>query len=188
MSRQPRSIVAQRKRLFVGCEGESEQGYAVLLGRIADSLRIPVHLDAVLLQPGGGDPLALVQLAIQRAGERSERHGDYERSFILLDDDKLNISPDRDGQIAPLAAQAGLVLIWQHTCHEALLLRHLEGCAQRRPGSTPLALTALIQEWPAYRKGLAAMRLAKKIDHHALSRAALVENKLAELLVAAGLI
>jgi hypothetical protein len=188
MSRQPRRIVPQRRRLFVGCEGESEQGYTALLGRIAESLRIPVHLDAVLLQPGGGDPLALVELAVQRASERSARRGTYEGTFILLDDDKLRIAPDRDAQIAPLAQSAGLVLIWQHTCHEALLLRHLEGCAQRRPGNTQLALAALGQEWQAYRKGLPATRLAERIDHLALTRAAAVEPKLADLLTAAGLL
>jgi hypothetical protein len=188
MSRKPRFIVPQRRRLFVGCEGESEQGYVALLSRIAESLRIPVHLDAVLLQPGGGDPLAIVQLAAQRADERAARHGLYEDRFVLLDDDKLEIAPDRDARIAPQAELAGLCLVWQHTCHEALLLRHLEGCTQRRPGSTALALTRLEQQWRSYKKGMPAVRLAERIDLAALVRVAAVEPALAGLLTSAGLI
>lgn len=188
MSRQKRKVVPQRRRIFVGCEGESEQGYVALLTRLAETQRLAVHLHAVLLQPGGGDPSSLVDLAIKRAGEREKRHGAFEGRFILLDDDKLGISPDRDARITPAANKAGLGLIWQHTCHEALLLRHLEGCAQRRPGSTALAMTALSQAWPGYRKGMPAARLAERIDHGAIARAAAVEAALAGLLTTIGFI
>lgn len=186
--RPPRKIVAQRRRFFVGCEGESEQGYVALLARLAEAARLPLHLDAVLLRPGGGDPLGLVELAAKRAAERAKKHGVYEARFILLDDDKMGVTPARDAQIEGVRATADLRLIWQSTCHEALLLRHLDGCAQRRPASTALAIAALAQEWPAYKKGMAASRLAERIDQSALTRAAHVEPELAALLGQAGIL
>ncbi len=186
--RPPRRIVAQRRRLFVGCEGESEQGYVALLVRIAEAARLPVHLDAVLLRPGGGDPLGLVELAAKRAAERTRKHGAYEARFVLLDDDKLGAAPPRDAKIEAVRAAAQIQLVWQRTCHEALLLRHLQGCVQRRPASTALAIAALLQEWPAYKKGMAASRLAEKIDREAVARAAPVEPDLATLLEQAGIL
>ena len=183
-----RRIIPQRRRLFVGCEGESEQGYVALLARFADQARLAVHLDAVLLQPGGGDPLALVERAAAHADERSERRGAYERRFVLLDRDKYGQAPDRDQRIAALADAAALNLIWQRPCFEALLLRHLEGCAQLRPPSTPLAEAQLRQRWADYEKALPASRLAARLDLAAVKRVAHVEPDLAALLTVIGLL
>jgi hypothetical protein len=173
----------------VGCEGESEQGYAALLARLLDDARLAVHLDAVLLQPGGGDPLAIVERAVARATEREGRRGDpYERRFVLLDDDKLGQSPQRDQRIAGIAANAGLHLIWQTPSHEALLLRHLDGCTQLRPPSSAVACQQLVARWPTYEKAMPAARLAERLDQAAVTRAAAVEINLAVFLLEIGLI
>ncbi|MGO6694436.1 hypothetical protein ACCS54_20525 [Rhizobium johnstonii] len=58
-----RITIPQRKRTFLGCEGESEQSYGALLARIVGKQKTDFFLDTVLLRPGGGDPLALVELA-----------------------------------------------------------------------------------------------------------------------------
>ncbi|WP_019831140.1 RloB domain-containing protein [Sphingomonas sp. PR090111-T3T-6A] len=184
--RPQRRIVAQRRRLFVGCEGESEQAYVALLSRLAEAQRLSVHLDAVLLRPGGGDPLGLVELAVKKAAERERKHGRFDARFVLLDNDRLGAAPARDARIDPAIAQAHLQLIWQHTCHEALLLRHLEGCTQLRPASTQLAIAALEARWPTYRKGMAAARLADRIELAAIERVSQVEPGLAALLDVAG--
>lgn len=187
--RQPRRLIPQRRRLFVGCEGESEQGYATLLARLVDEARLPVHIDAVLLQPGGGDPLALVERAASRADERERRRGDpYEHRFVIIDDDKLGQSAQRDQQIAGVAADSGLRIIWQRPCHEALLLRHLDGCAELRPPSTPIAGQQLSARWPEYTKAMPAARLAGRLDFAAVARAAAVEPELAIMLRHIGLI
>lgn len=60
MSRLPVSLRPQRRRVFFGCEGESERSYGTLLNKLLDQIRPDVHLDVVLLQPGSGDHLALV--------------------------------------------------------------------------------------------------------------------------------
>ncbi len=140
----------QRKRLFVGCEGESERGYAALLQRYAEIDDLLVHIDPVLLQPGGGDPCALVERALALLTQRERRHGDpYANSFVLLDTDKLGQTPQRDQRARQIAERAGLTLVWQEPCHEAMLLRHLENCTNLQPGTTPLALQQLTQRWPA---------------------------------------
>lgn len=187
--RRPRRIILQRRRMFIGCEGESEQSYVALLARLADAQGLRVFLDAVLLQPGGGDPLAIVERAAQRLRERESKRGEpYEGRFVLLDDDKRGQAPQRDQRIPAVAAQAQMYLIWQRPCHEALLLRHLVGCANLRPITTPAAGQQLTGRWPGYAKATPAARLAEQLDQPALTRAAAVEPDLAVLLAAIGLV
>ena len=70
--RRRRATIPQRRRIFLGCEGESEQGYGALLSRIAEGMNLHLAIQSVLLRPGGGDPLDLVSLAIELS-ERDER-------------------------------------------------------------------------------------------------------------------
>jgi hypothetical protein len=129
-----RLLIPQRRRIFLGCEGESERGYGALIGRLLESQRRDVHLHVVLLKPGGGDPLALMEQARKRIleGERKSE-SPYVHRAVLIDGDRLGQAPLRDGQIAPIAQAARIRVIWQRPCHEALLLRHLDGCQQLRP-------------------------------------------------------
>jgi hypothetical protein len=46
-----RRTIERRARIFLGCEGESEQGYGAFLQRLADAKNIKVHVVAVNLQP-----------------------------------------------------------------------------------------------------------------------------------------
>jgi hypothetical protein len=92
-----RATIPQRRRIFLGCEGESERSYGTLLAQFAreqHSLHIALMIE--LLRPGGGDSLDLIQIACQRI-ERSERnHGPFRQKAILLDSDRLDLSPERD--------------------------------------------------------------------------------------------
>jgi hypothetical protein len=81
-----------------------------------------------------------------------------------------------------------LQLIWQRPCHEAVLLRHLDGCSQQRPPSTALAGQRLANRWPGYAKAMPAVRLAERLDRVAITRASAVEPELAVLLREIGLI
>ena len=68
--------IPRRKRFFVGCEGESEQGYAALLQGFANETGLAIHIDAKVM-PKAGDPLALVEraAAAMAQGERGvNRH------------------------------------------------------------------------------------------------------------------
>lgn len=184
-----RAARPQRVRIFVGCEGESEQGYIALLQRLADAAGLALHLDTVVLQPGGGDPLAIVELAARRMTQRERQSGvPYAHRAILLDADKRGQQPQRDDRATVIAAGAEITLLWQEPCHEALLLRHLPNCAQLRPPQTPVACQQLVQRWPNYRKPMPAARLAERIDAASLARVRVVEGALAGFLVAIGLL
>jgi hypothetical protein len=67
-----------------------------------------------------------------------------------------------------------------------MLLRHLENCTNLRPATTPLAIQQLSQRWPEYQKGMAAMRLADRIDLSGARRVAQGDAALAALLTAIG--
>ena len=189
MMRRRRFIIPQRRRVFLGCEGESERGYGALLGRLLENRRRDVHLHVELLRPGGGDPLALIELA-QRRISQGERKSEspYIYRAVLMDADRLGQSPNRDAQIAAIAQAAHIQVVWQRPCHEALLLRHLEGCQQLRPPTSAQALADLRQRWPEYVKGMPALRLADQIDHGAIERVRHVEAELADFLAGIGYI
>jgi hypothetical protein len=105
----------------------------------------------------------------------------------MLDRDKWGQSTARDAQVAGVAARAGLSLIWQDPCHEAMVLRHLEACAALRPQTTALAEAALRQRWPEYFKPMDGAGLSRRLDHAAVLRAVAVEPELALMVAAIGL-
>ncbi|ACI57490.1 hypothetical protein Rleg2_4228 [Rhizobium leguminosarum bv. trifolii WSM2304] len=172
---QPQRV--QRRRVFVGCEGESERAYASLVSRLLEDVHHRVHLDTTVL--GGGDPLALCQAA-ERAIKRGETNREaFALKFLLLDRDKIGLAPQRDQGIQPILNGTGAVIIWQDTAHEAMLLRHLPGCAALRPPSTALAVQQLVQRWPQYEKPMNATQLGARLDLARLQQAAAVEPDLA---------
>jgi hypothetical protein len=183
MMRRRRPAIPQRRRIFLGCEGESEWGYGALIGRLLENRRRDMHLHVVLLKPGGGDPLALVELAKRRIAEGERKtESPYVHRAILIDADRLGQAPLRDAQIAPIAQASRIQIIWQRPCHEALLLRHLEDCQQLLPPTSQQAFAELRRHWPEYVKGMPAIRLADRIDHEAILRALKVEAELAGFL------
>jgi hypothetical protein len=98
---------------------------------------------------------------------------------VLLDADKLGQAPARDARARELAAAATISLVWQRPCHEALLLRHLEGCRDLRRPTSDLSLQELRRRWPDYDKGMPAGRLATRIGANELRRVLQVEHELA---------
>jgi hypothetical protein len=181
-----RIVIPQRKRIFLGCEGESEQSYGALLTRIVGQQKSDFFLDTVLLRPGGGDPLALIELAEKKKKQGEKKGGDYAVAYVLMDTDKRGQAPQRDQQAIKLAQDEGLTIIWQEPCHEALLLRHLPNSQQLKPQSTALALATLNARWPGYTKGMPAAKLAATIDADSLRQVRVVEPALSALLADLG--
>lgn len=182
MRQRARPSIPKRRRVFVGCEGESERGYVRFLGRLLEEQGRHVFLDAVVLQPGGGDPLALVELAVRRLRRGESKGGPYAAHWVFVDADKWGQSSNRDREAMALAAGEGLSLVWQDPCHEALLLRHVAGLGAQRPPTAAAALRSLRQNWPDYRKPMAAPRIARHLDAEAVRRASQVEPGLAAFL------
>lgn len=185
-----RIVIAQRRRIFVGCEGESERSYVRLLKEFCDAAGLPVYLDAQIIQPAGGNPDIILEKAVVLLS-RLEKAGDrYEAKYILLDTD-VAVSRNGDAHLDTLSQRAsreGMVLVWQRTCHEALLLRHLQGCERLRPPTLRDALRELERRIEGYRKGWPASRLAEHIDAGGVRRAATAEPELRLLLKEIGLI
>jgi hypothetical protein len=183
MRRRPPHI-PQRRRIFLGCEGQGERGYGTLLARIAREVKIHVHIDARLLQPGAGDPRALVERAAQIIEHDGARREPFEIKAVLLDlgTPAINIAA------AVLAAHHGIHhLIWQSPDHEGLLLRHLPGCQQHRP-PRGASMAALLRQWPEYEKPMSAQELATRITLDQIRQASAAEPNLHAFLTAIGML
>jgi hypothetical protein len=173
-----RSTIIQRKPVFVGCEGESEQAYGQVLN---DLLREPdrhFHLEVVNLSPGAGDPISRLRKAEQEIARRRLRRSEFRLRVALLDSDQVDRAPELRQQADRHARNLGIRIIWQEPCHEAFLLRHLDGFAQQRPPTCVAANAKLKDAWPDYRKPMTKIQLARRIDIDAVRRAAAVEPAL----------
>lgn len=182
-----RPIIQPKKPVFLGCEGESEVAYGQVLNDLLRAAAFPIHLHVEVLAPGAGDPLARVQRALQRITERERRRVKFQLKAILLDSDQAALEPARVARARRLAVQHDIALIWQNPCHEALLLRHMPSCADRRPANSRAAQQMLRRSWPEYEKPMTRAQLAKRIDLDAIRQAAGVEPELRAFLVDIGL-
>jgi hypothetical protein len=171
-----RRIRPLRRRIFCGCEGESEQSYGTFLHQLVAE-RGDLHIDSQLLQPGAGDLLGAVERAYKLIQRKEREYGSrYKTRAIFLDADRLGQRPERDQQIAPLCATAQIHIVWQRPCHEALLLRHIDTHA--RPLYPTQALLELRRHWPEYQKASPARYLAGKFSLKDVWRACQVEEDL----------
>jgi hypothetical protein len=145
---------------------------------------VRLHIHSEQLQPGAGDPLALVQQAVRLIANIQKRRVPFAVKAVLLD----RGSPQKNDAAIKHAAQNGIDhLIWQEPDHEGFLLRHLPGCQQHRP-SRGQTLAALRREWPDYNKGMSAQELAQRIDLGCVRAACAVENDLRLFLRRLGLV
>ena len=155
--------IPRRKRFFIGCEGESEQGYAALLQKFTDELGLAVHIVAKVM-PRAGDPLAMAERAVATiAQEARGSKPAFVKRFLQFDTDIIGKNPVRDAKMATVTATNGLTLIRQDICFESFLLRHFDGHEADRPATSAEALGRVRGTWPDYRKGASAQELARFI-------------------------
>jgi hypothetical protein len=188
-----RGFAPVRPRVFVGCEGKSEDGYARLLQRLAETAGVDLALSfqVRVIKPGAGDPIQLVDQTvklIERIDRTQAQRADrFAAQALFLDSDRLSDrSVDRQ-KIEAIARRNAIRLIWQTPNHEAFLLRHLPG---HRNDDPPAHRTeqALKAAWPDYRKGMPALRLAERIGPAEVLRAAVAHDGLADFLADIGLL
>ncbi len=110
------------------------------------------------------------------------------KKFVLIDEDRVGGKLEWKNRIVELATRHGVEIIWQSPCHEALLLRHLEGFAQHKPANSPLAIAELKKHWNGYEKGRTRAEISKMLDFNSINRAAMVETELRVFLTQIGLI
>ncbi len=180
-----RRIILPRKPIFFGCEGESERGYGALLSRyVREMPDLHLHIHPELLQPGAGDPLALVHRAIQRINDLERRREPFFCKAVLLDIG----DPQKNQDAQRLATANGIEhLIWQEPDHEAFLLRHFDNCQQKRP-PVGASMAALRKEWPDYRKALTQAQLSRYISLAHIHKAREVEPELHRFLTVIGVL
>ena len=178
----------QKKRFFLGCEGQSEIAYARLLSEFAKQVCVPAYLDIQPLFPGAGAPLPRIQCAVKILERKVQRRRmPYAGRFILLDRDQVQGDQRMLEEAERLAGEYHIKLIWQEPCHEALLLRHLSGHVGDRPPTSRDADSRLRAVWPEYEKPMSAASLSQRIDQTGLRCAAAVEPGLNEFLDTIGL-
>src|SRR3546814_11518186 len=95
----------------------------------------------------------MLEKAARQFRRRSEG-APYAAGAVSLDSDRRDADHDRDRRAMNIAARLRLLLVWQETCHEAFLLRHLPDCEGRRPSSTRIATDELSRRWPEYEKAM----------------------------------
>lgn len=175
-----RRVIERRARVFLGCEGESEQGYGALLQRLVDANGAKIHVVPVNLQPAG-NPLELAKKAERKLAEEIRRGGPFAAQAVMLDTDRLPDLPDGGHEAKAILTRCGMIAIWQRPDFEGFLLRHFAGHAYDNPprGSSMIALLAL---WAGYHKNMSAAELQRRIGLDDVLRAAGVEPHLAELL------
>ena len=179
MPRRPRARNT-RKRVFVACEGESEQGYAGFLWELTEEIGLSLHFDVQLCP--GGDHLAIVQRAVATMKRRVQRHGRFWRKVILLDGDRRHENAERTRQADRMIAQSGLLPIWSNPCLEALILRHFPNCEHASPPTSGLAHRELLRHWPDYRKPMSRPALRAKFKMSHVQRAAETNSDLLRFL------
>jgi hypothetical protein len=160
--------IRRRNRIFLACEGESEQAYGAFLQKLSDAAGKSVHLVARKIHPGG-NPLRLAGRAVD-ALAKEQAKVPCVAQFMLMDTDMMAQMPAEALQAIALLDKNGFVVIGQDPDHEGLLLRHFADHVHRvlQPGQT---LAALIAVWPTYRKNMPAAELQKKLAREDVLRA-----------------
>lgn len=186
--RRVRMIRPQRAPIFIGCEGQSEMGYAGWLRNLVRDRNLPFHLELSDLGLGAGDPLTRIDMAAERI-ERIERNKEpFVGRYLLLDTDQLGGDRNRSEQALRRARDHGIVVIWQVPTHEAFLLRHFPGRLTRQPPTKASADQALAKEWAVYRKPCNAQQIENRLVLDGARRVAGNLPELGALLRAIGLL
>lgn len=162
--------VPLRKRIFLGCEGADEHNYAVWLQEKSQEFGHPCHIVKESLD--GGGIRAVTEEGI-RAWTRIHRRDPVDAAFLLLDTDREFFERGELEHSRRLALDNGIVLIEQHPCHEAHLLRHLPGF-ERRQFNTARDAKNELERVSGHRK-LDRYQLARFLpnEFNALNRAAI---------------
>ena len=174
--------------VFLGCEGQSEVGYALFLNSLLKDSQSTYFLAIEPLSPGAGDPEQLVRRTIQILAKTKYSGTKFAKKLVLIDADKLGDNSEWKKQICNLATENELDIIWQSPCHEAFLLHHMEGQQTKQPSDCRMATGLLKKFWTNYQKPMDARDIAMSIDIRAVRRAASVEPAFHALLVTIGLI
>jgi len=181
-----RPSIPQRTRVFVGCEGESEQGYSRFVAAVTVDRGKPFAIDSHILK--GGDPLSRIESAVKIIAQEMDKRGKYEFKFVFQDADQSGLDADRDRQAADLARKHDILMIWQEPDHEGFVLLHFDHTERRHPTTKAQSMAAVKKVWSSYEKASTAKQYASKLGLADLARAGQRHAGLNELLTALKLV
>ena len=158
-----------KRPIFIACEGKSELGYVRWLNRLADAEGVAVSITGRDMKGGGAGKIA------DRAARALHRSAGgpamYYRRYLLLDCSRSTRYRPEMERARLIARKNSFSIIWQRICHECFLLKHFAETEDRDPPDAGACEAALLDVWPAYRKGLDATGYEREISIEHLTRA-----------------
>lgn len=176
--------IPKRARHFIGCEGQSEQSYAKLLGIKAEEEGLWLHLD--IFDAKGGDPLSIVEACIKQHARKVRDAGKFVTSAILLDGDRFGDDLNRDLKARALAGRAGVRLVVMDFDFECHLYRHVDGKQHDHIGAGN-SLNSVKSVWPDYSKPADAKWLNERLTLMDIRRASTTHMEFLAMLQGIGL-
>ncbi len=171
----------QRKRVFLGCEGDSERSYGAWLQAVAEDYKIHITIDTYPDTGGGNQPYDIIERCMLEMLHREKQYGPYIARAILLDSDNIKNDPNRNNNAIQQARAKNIQVILQDFEHEAFLLRHIAGHEHTQPNKGE-GRAALQAAWPKYRRKFGKVQLYDKFGLEDLRRVCTVEPELREFL------
>ena len=174
-----RRIVAKRRRIFVGVEGESERSFVAWLQRLCDTKARRLYLD--IFVAGGGDCKEIASRSVGECRRRNAALTPYSARIVLLDSDRLKDDVRNDRDPAPVAEKEEIDLVFLNPNLEGLLLRLCPKQETRRPTSKN-AIKGLKRYWSDYAKPPSADDLSDRFNDGDLRRVAKHDEGIRKLL------
>jgi len=171
----------QLKRVFLGCEGDSERSYGAWLQAVAEDYKLPVTVDTYPDTGGGDQPYHIIERCISEMDQREKRYGPYFSRAIILDSDNIDKNPDRNSAAIEQAQGKNVKVILQDFEHESFLLRHIPGHENTRPNKGE-GRAALKAAWPEYSRKFGKAQLYDRFGLEDLQRVCIVEPALRDFL------
>jgi hypothetical protein len=168
-------------------EGESERAFGAWLQDLCDDRGLNLHLDRPRGM-AGGDPLGLVECALELRRRSKVQAGlGHRSSCLLIDADRLDDGSSRSRDAIRLAERERLVLIRQRPAFEGALLRLHPGQERMFPATAGEAERLLRRIWDGYSKPPTKVQIAARFALTDLRRAAEIDTELGSLLKLIGL-
>ena len=149
--------------VFWGCEGKSEENYAVFLNRLFDRELIPFRLNAFNLGEAGS-VAAKIHAAKKKLGNEKSKGSRFKKQFLVMDVDLIKDNPTKRSEAEKEALKHKITILWQRPCFEGFLIKHFEDEKDRNPPNCREAEIILKSLWPDYDKPESVQRLTKKLQ------------------------
>jgi hypothetical protein len=151
--------------VFWGCEGLSEENYAVFLNSLFKRNRIPVSLRKISLGKAGS-VLAKIHSAKKRLEVEKRKDTKFKDRYIVMDIDVIGDDSNQVNEAEREALRHKITILWQRPCFEGFLIKHFEEIKDRSPSNCRDAEVVLKTVWADFKKPESVQRLTQKLDFY----------------------